>query len=276
MAATSIWRLFAHCLGCSKVDPTRHQTGFPGLLIQALRQLMPRGLPLERLEDVDLKMFQIVSAFLTHWHDWHPLIWFRNVRCTCENVLYNGFGLWDALVWLQQRNENKASSRSSKILQQGHKQQEPRDHTPMQRSTHFTIWTCPNICHSDSKKHTGVPTFAYWGFEHVWALLRQIWSWKAVMTYTAGGLREDLSVPSPGEMVKFVQTLRTPRFRKTHTSTETWLILANMRTPYRCRRCRKCGCGLECWSGLSVSGDWHCWNMLGCKDDCKQPIETVR
>ena len=119
-------------------------------------------------------------------HFWHTdilddLVSQREMHLS-ENVLYNGFGLWDALVWLQQRNENKASSRSSKILQQCQKQQEPRDHTPMQRSKHFTMWACPNICRSDSKKHTGVPTFAYWGFEHVWTLLRQIWSWKAVMT----------------------------------------------------------------------------------------------
>jgi hypothetical protein len=63
--------------GSSKVDPTRHQTGLPGLLIQALRQLMPRGLPLDRLEDVDLKMLKNIFDTLTSW-----MIWFRNVRCT--------------------------------------------------------------------------------------------------------------------------------------------------------------------------------------------------
>ena len=63
---------------------------------------------------------------------------------------------------------------------------------------------------------------------------------------------ERMKVPSSGEMMKFVQTLRTPRFRKAHTSTETWLILAaNMQTPYRCRNVRNVAdCGLEGLIGI--------------------------
>ena len=205
--------------------PNTASDGLAGVAHTGSSSVVRRGLPLDRLEDVDLTYWRpagngwewgngiiinndygsfphsLLSTSKTILAYCHPFLRLRNLRCTCENMYWtmtlgSGTHLYGCSNAMKTRPV-EAAKFCSKIISS----KNPEITLPC-RDQSISHCEHAKTCLSDSKK-------TYWVAHicvlRIWALLRQICTgWKAVMTcremhqIPASGLRRRWKFPRQG------------------------------------------------------------------------------